>query len=251
VPLGGACRPVICLDLDDDDADMKRCEQCQEGLVCYQEACRPDWQLGEACSDAGACWPSAWCDVTLGQCVPRATAGEPCDRSGFKAPFCVEGYFCSAPHLEIGTCLPKSAPGGPCIEQHDCTEAEQRCIPSEDPVALGTCGPPAPLASPCRWAEDCVSGFCAADEYCRQPAVGVACIDHCGEGYDCVDGSCAAHRFPDDPCAATDACQQSRCRDGVCALRHHVGEVCADDDDCLSRRCEQGACADPADCPKG
>jgi len=250
VPLGGACGPVICLDLDDDPTnDVTRCEQCQEGLACYKDACRVDWQLGEACSDAAACWPKLWCDVAQGQCVPRAGAGEACDGSGFKAPFCIDGYFCSAPNLKIGACLPKSASGGPCVTQYSCIDSDhERCIPAEDPNALGTCGPPAGVGSPCRYREDCTSAFCASDRHCREPAVGVACTDHCGLGFDCVNALCVNERFAGDGCGAADACQQSLCQNGVCTVRRRVGEACAANDDCLSARCTESVCKDGAEC---
>jgi hypothetical protein len=250
VPLGGACGPVICLDLDDDPTnDVKRCEQCQEGLVCYKDTCRVDWQLGEGCSDPAACWPKLWCDVARGQCVPSALAGEACDGSGFNAPRCVDGYFCSAPRLQVGSCLPKSATGGPCVDQYSCIDADhERCIPAETPGALGVCGPAAGVGSPCRYREDCATAFCAADQHCREPAVGAACGDHCGEGFDCVNALCVTERFAGDECGPSDACQQSLCQNGVCTVQRRIGEACAASEDCLSRRCTQGACSDGAEC---
>ena len=250
VPLGDACTSTICIDLDDDPSnDVKRCEQCVIGATCYKDACRPDWQVGEACADAGACWPNLWCDTTLGKCVPRAEAGEACDGSGFKAARCVDGYFCDAPNLTIGKCVAFSAAGGPCVDQYSCLDPKHtRCIPSEDPAALGTCGPPVGAGSPCRLVGDCTTAFCAPDRHCAEPAVGAACVDHCGKAFECVNKLCVNKRYTGDACAATDQCEASRCEASVCTTRAHLGQGCAVADDCISGRCTAGVCTDSAEC---
>ena len=250
LPLGAACETSICVDLDDDPTnDVTHCDECQVGLTCYKSACRADWQLGEACSDALGCWPKLWCDTAQGKCIPRAGAGEACDGSGFKAPFCVDGYFCSAPNLQIGTCLPKGPAGAPCHEQYDCLDSHHtRCIPTEDPTALGSCGPPAGVGSPCKLPEDCTSQFCAADMHCQEPAVGVACSNDCGKTFACVNQVCVTKRYDGDACGATDLCEASRCQAGQCTLRARLGESCAANDDCISNRCTSGTCTDGAEC---
>lgn len=250
VLLGGACTAELCVDIDDDPSnDVKRCEQCVVGATCYKDTCRADWQVGEACSDAAACWPNLWCDTAQGKCVPRAGAGEACERSGFKGLRCIDGYFCGAPTFSPGQCLPFSAAGGPCEDQYDCLDPKHtRCIPAEDPMALGHCGPAAAIGSPCKLAGDCTSAFCAADQHCAEPAVGAACIDHCGAAFECVDRLCVSKRYAGDACGATDVCEASRCQGGVCARRAHLGEACSVGDDCISSRCTNGTCADSADC---
>lgn len=250
VALGGACTPEICIDVDDDPTnDVTRCEQCQLGLTCYKSSCRPDWQIGETCSDASACFPKLWCDTTLGQCVARAEAGESCERSGFKGRLCVDGYFCGAPTFQPGTCLPKSPTGGPCVDAGDCIDSRHaRCIPAEDATALGTCGPPAAAGSPCTFDEDCSSKFCAADKHCAEPTLGAACSGGCGDDFECVSQLCVKKRYLGDACGATDQCEASRCEAGLCAARAKIGQTCATDDDCISNRCSAGTCADSAGC---
>lgn len=252
---GEACTTVICLDLDDVASDNERCEQCAEGLQCYQEVCRPEWQVGEACDSTSACRPQGWCDTEQGVCVRLSREGETCQSLGFTAPACEAGLFCYADSLDTGTCVPLGGEGDPCVEDYHCPEP-LRCLPNGPDSDLGTCGPPAALGSPCQENEDCQNGFCS-QEVCAEPGPGLPCIDNClncdlpcgiDTGLTCSDGTCAIDTRPGESCTEGDFCLESTCLAGVCTVRSYLGEACAEGADCLSGRCTDGVCADSASC---
>jgi hypothetical protein len=239
--LGEACLPEICLD------GRERCEQCGLGLQCANEVCRPEWQLGDACSNAVDCKPQLWCNRSVGQCQPLAALGETCSDFEQDAPPCVNDLWCDGKSFATGVCQPRNSAGGACDNDGDCVEP-YTCLPTADPL-IHQCGEVQPDGSPCDSFDDCSSGLCDGEHCAPQPTAGDSCVGQCADGYSCgPDSTCLVKHYPGQACDDTAVCSNSRCESGVCTIRKRFDEACSVEDDCLSFDCVDGRCADVIGC---
>lgn len=231
---GGTCGDGVgCSDLRLCDGFGGECGVCTD---------IPD--IGESCTDLGACW-MGYCDRTTQICTAPKPDGEACITSNE-----CESESCSI----MGVCTPDSETV--CEDDFDC--ASGRCDDSR-------CVEPAPPGGACANSEDCESsgfcddGICKLVARCSLGQAGEPCgIPGCARDLQCTQGVCTEPATPGMPegssCSFDHECVTGYCgRDffgdppNLCAKKP-TGRSCDADDQCSSNKCVNFRCAGSAMC---
>ncbi len=271
---GNPCPPgKVCNDATDTCDDCRADGDCDDGIVCTDDAC-----VGGACQftpndaacpdDGQFCNGDEFCDAALG-CL---STGDPCAPTGFCNEVtdqceecaadgdCDDGVACTDDTCVAGSCVyppndANCADNGQFCDGDETCDAVQGCVSTGDPCAVGEfCNEGTDTCDDCATNGDCDDGVVCTDDTCvggtcQFPPNDANCPDDglfCDGAEDCdaVQGCVSTG----NPCAVGEFCNEGTDTCDDCATN---GD-CDDGVDCTDDTCVGGACQFPpndANCP--
>jgi hypothetical protein len=207
------CAPYVC----GASACATTCSgpsDCAAGAICVAGRCAAPLELGDECSDSGACGSGHCAD---GVCCEGACTGQ-CEA-------------CSA----AGQCEPVS--GAPRGGRASCADDGAGCGGVCDGARRDVCSYPTDV---CR-AGSCAGGVATLEERCDGRGGCPAPRTQACSPFTCGPSEC------DGDCALDEDCESgSFCSAGVCVPAREVGEECTRAAECGARPCADGRCCDRA-----